>query len=91
MSQRSPAGRGESPAGRGAAPGVMLAFVALGVLFVLHNDWWFWSDDRVVLGLPIGLLYHVFYMLATAAVMALVVRFAWPDRLEVDKPERERR
>lgn len=68
-----------------------LAFAALGLLFLLHNDWWFWNDGRIVLGLPIGLLYHVVYMLATAAVMALVVRFAWPDHLEVDEPGEEGR
>jgi hypothetical protein len=64
----------------------LLAYAALGLLFLLHNDWWFWSDGSIVLGLPVGLLYHVLYMLATAAVMAFVVRFAWPGRLEVDEP-----
>ena len=61
-------------------------YAALALLFVLHNDWWFWEDGSIVLGLPIGLLYHVVYMLVTAVVMALLVQFAWPDDLEVDEP-----
>lgn len=53
-------------------------WVALGLLFLLHHDAWFWSEPRLVLGLPAGLLYHVSYCLAVAAVMALAVRRAWP-------------
>ena len=36
-----------------------LAGLGLCALVVLHQDTWFWADDRRVMGLPVGLLYHV--------------------------------
>lgn len=55
-----------------------LLYTALAVLFLLHNDLWLWHDRSLLLGLPIGLTYHLLYCVATAALMALVVRYAWP-------------
>lgn len=55
------------------------------VLFVLHQDVWLWRDGRLVLGLPVGLAYHVAYCLATALVLGRAVRWAWP-RLAADPP-----
>lgn len=63
-----------APGRRGAA----WFYAALGLLFVLHHDFWFWDEPRLVLGLPAGLLYHVLYCVAAAALMALAVRRAWP-------------
>jgi hypothetical protein len=48
-----------------------LAALGLLVLFLLHNDLWWWDDPTLVWGLPIGLAYHVLFCLAAAAVMAL--------------------
>ena len=49
---------------------------ALGLLFALHQDVWFWRDPGLLLGLPIGLLYHLAYCLAASLLMwALVRRF----------------
>ena len=61
-----------------------ILYAAIVVLYVLHNDYWFWYDPRIVLGLPIGLTYHVGYNLAAALLMFLLVRFAWPSHLEVE-------
>ncbi len=47
---------------------------ALLALFVLHNDLWWWDDPRLVLGLPIGLFYHLSFCFAAAAVMAVAAR-----------------
>jgi hypothetical protein len=44
---------------------------ALLALFVLHNDLWWWDDPTLVLGLPIGLLYHLSFCLAAAVLMAV--------------------
>lgn len=63
-----------------------LLYGALVVLYVLHNDWWLWNDGRLLLGLPVGLVVHVAYMVVTAVVMLLLVRHAWPSHLEVDDP-----
>jgi Protein of unknown function (DUF3311) len=59
-------------------------YAALIGLLVLHNDFWLWNDSRRILGLPLGLIYHVLYCVAASVLMALLVRFAWPAGLEVD-------
>lgn len=58
-----------------------LIYAALAALFLLHNDFWLWHDPSRLFGLPVGLAYHALYCLATAALMALVVRYAWPSDL----------
>ena len=65
-----------------------LLYVALFVLYLLHNDLWFWDDPQLLLGLPIGLLYHIGFCLAAALMMALLVNYAWPRHLR-DEEERE--
>ncbi len=62
-----------------------LLYGALVLLYVLHNDWWLWSDSSIVLGLPVALTYHAVYMLATSVVMFLLVRHAWPADLGGDE------
>ena len=54
-------------------------FLALLVAFLLHQDLWFWNDSRIVLGLPVGLLYHVLYCLGVSVMMAVLLRFYWPE------------
>ncbi len=61
-------------------PGIL--YTALALLFVLHQDFWLWNDAGMLLGLPVGLTYHVVYCLVVAALMALLVRFAWPTHLD---------
>ena len=62
-----------------------LLYLALVVLYLLHNDLWLWHDPRLVLGLPVGLLYHVCFCLVAALLMALLVTFAWPDHLDSEE------
>lgn len=64
-----------------------LLYAALAALLLLHNDLWFWDDRRLVLGLPVGLTYHVFYCVAAAVLMALLVRFAWPAAVDLADDE----
>ena len=52
--------------------------IALLILFFLHQDFWFWNDDQIVLGLPIGLTYHIIYCFACTLVFALAVHYRWP-------------
>ena len=61
-----------------------LLLIIVGALYVLHQDFWFWREARpLVFGfLPIGLFYHACYTLATALVMWLLVKHAWPSHLE---------
>ncbi len=43
------------------------------LFYLLHNDFWLWRDARLVWGLPIGLVYHLAYCLAAAALMGLLL------------------
>ena len=62
------------------------------VLFVLHQDFWFWNDRMLLFGfMPIGLAYHALFSLLAAGLWALAVRFTWPEDVEqwataADKP-----
>jgi len=51
-------------------------------LFVLHQDFWNWSNSRLVFGcMPVGLFYHACYSLAAAALWAFAIKFAWPGEI----------
>jgi hypothetical protein len=58
---------------------IWLAAAAVALLYLLHQDFWFWREARpLVFGfLPIGLFYHAVFTLASALVMWLLVRAAW--------------
>jgi hypothetical protein len=58
-------------------------YVALLVLYLLHNDLWYWYDFRVIGGFPIGLLFHVAYCFVAAVLLFLLIKFAWPEHLEI--------
>jgi len=53
-------------------------YAALGLAFLLRHDLWWWNASRPLLGLPIGLAYHLLFCIAVSVLMALIVRFAWP-------------
>jgi hypothetical protein len=60
-----------------------LVWLAVGLLFVLHHDFWFWNDPSLVLGfLPIGLAYHLLFSVAAGGVWFAMVKFAWPSHVE---------
>jgi hypothetical protein len=59
-------------------------YLAVVVLYFLHQDWWNWDRHELVLGLPIGLAYHVAFCAAASCLMFCLVRFAWPSHLEVE-------
>lgn len=66
----------------------MKTLLALGVLVVgvLHQDFWYWNDATLVLGfLPIGFAWHLGYCFLATALMALLVRHAWPAHLEDER------
>ena len=47
--------------------------LGIGLFYLLHNDLWLWNDPRLVLGLPVGLVYHLAYCLAASALMGLLL------------------
>jgi hypothetical protein len=61
-----------------------LLAITVALLYALHQDFWFWRTAHpLVFGfLPVGLAYHAAYTLAAAALMAVLVRTAWPSHLE---------
>jgi hypothetical protein len=67
-----------------------LLVLAVVVLYVLHQDIWFWRTARpLVFGfVPIGLAYHAAFSAACAVVLGLLVTYAWPSHLE-DEADRE--
>jgi hypothetical protein len=65
------------------------AIALVAVLYVLHQDFWFWRQARpLVFGfLPIGLFYHAAFTVACSAALLLLVKLAWPSHLEAELPE----
>ncbi len=64
---------------------LVLAFV---VLYVLHQDIWFWRSSQLVFGfIPIGLFYQGLFSVAAALLMWLLVTYAWPAHLEQEVEE----
>jgi hypothetical protein len=60
-----------------------LLWVLVLVLIVLHQDNWFWTDDRLVFGfLPIGLFYHACISLAAVAMWWWATIYCWPKDLD---------
>ena len=60
-----------------------LFLAGLAAFALLHQDFWLWADSRLAFGfLPSGLAYHAAYSLATVALWALAVRYAWPSELD---------
>jgi hypothetical protein len=64
------------------------AAVLVAMLYVLHQDVWFWREARpLVFGfLPIGLFYHAAFTAACAGVLGVLVMRAWPAHLETVTP-----
>jgi hypothetical protein len=63
-----------------------LLTLAVLVVYVLHQDVWFWRTARpLVFGfLPAGLFYHAVYSVGAAFLLWLLVVHAWPERLEAE-------
>lgn len=58
----------------------LIVFIVLGVL---HQDVWNWDNANLVFGfMPVGLAYHAVYSLVAAMFWAVVMKFAWPHKLE---------
>jgi hypothetical protein len=71
----------------------ILLIAAVVVLYVLHQDIWFWRVARpFVFGfIPVGLFYQVCFSVAAAGLMWLLVKYAWPSHLEQEVEGRESR
>ena len=61
-----------------------LIFLVLLSLYLLHFDFWLWQRPEVVLGLPVGLLYHFVYCLVVSVSLAMLIRFVSPRERTAD-------
>lgn len=60
-----------------------LLVLMVAVVYALHHDIWFWKDRSLVFGfLPVGLAYHGGFAILSSGMLAVLVKFAWPDHLE---------
>ena len=57
----------------------MIITILVITLIVLHQDNWFWNNDKLVFGmLPITLFYHLCISIAASCVWFLATKIAWP-------------
>ena len=70
-----------------------VAVAAVVLLYVLHQDFWFWREARpLVFGfLPIGLFYHAAFTRARLPARALAARAASPGRRTSTRPHNDSR
>ena len=66
-------------------PRRLVVFIAVGV--ALHLNYWLWDSDRLVLGFPINMLYHILLSLVLFVGMVALVRRHWPDYLHREDQE----
>ncbi len=53
------------------------------LMFILHQDKWWWDDGMLVLGfLPVGLAFHAAFSLGCALLGWVAIKLAWPHNLE---------
>lgn len=57
---------------------MLKALILLAGLFLLHNDFWFWNDARLLFGIPIGLFYHISFCLIVTGALIFLVKHLWP-------------
>ena len=49
-------------------------YLAILIFIAMHNDLWLWDTNRLFMGLPIGLSYHILYCAAATLVLYLLIR-----------------
>ncbi len=70
----------------------ILSYTSVIILYVLHQDFWFWDDGTLVFDmLPVGLLYHVGYCIAASLILALLTWCAWPAHPQTEKESEDNR
>lgn len=49
------------------------------LLILLHQDLWFWTDERLVFGVvPIGLAWHMGISIGASITWFLATLYCWP-------------
>ena len=78
--------RPSAPRRRRSAPVLVLLTLAAVTVLILRHDYWFWDTPYPLLFgfLPVGLWWQGLVSILASVLMALTVRFAWPQELEDD-------
>ena len=64
-------------------PKTWILLVAILIMAVLHQDFWFWEDATLVFGfIPMGLFYHICYSLAASVLALVAIKYFWPEDIE---------
>ncbi len=59
--------------------GTRIIWIGVIVLIILRQDFWFWNDPSLVLGiLPIGLAWQIAISIAAAILWFAATKIAWP-------------
>ena len=63
-----------------------LLYLALVVLVVVHQDFWWWRTYEPLVGgvIPVGLAWHVGISISAGLLGLLAVKFCWPHELDAD-------
>lgn len=60
-----------------------LVWCLLGLLVVLHQDYWQWGNSRLVFGfLPYTLAYHAGLSISAAVAWLLATKYCWPGTFD---------
>ena len=59
-----------------------ILYMVIVIVYFLHNDLWLWNNPTLILGIPIGLFYHIIFCLAASIIMILLIKYAWPNFVE---------
>ena len=53
------------------------------IMLVLHQDFWWWSNDSLILGfMPVGLAFHALFSIMCAVLGWFAIMTIWPHELD---------
>ena len=87
MEQRAASARSRAASVSGGIPAPdpkrFIVYGLAAAMFILHQDFWFWTDRSLVWGMmPVGLAYHMGFSICTAILWFMAVHWAWPHDIE---------
>jgi len=59
-----------------------ILYLVIVIVYLLHNDLWFWNNPTIIMGIPVGLFYHLIYCFTASILLFLLIKFAWPKFVE---------
>ena len=59
-----------------------ILYLVILIVYILHNDLWFWNNPTIIMGIPVGLFYHLIYCFIASILLFLLIKFAWPKIVE---------